>query len=319
MSLHPDLAAFLELVELGRASGKILPMHELGVEQARREFELSAQLLDPDPPCDLSVTPLAIQTRDGAVLQARLYRPAQAANAHCPVILYLHGGGYVVGSLDSHDTVCRRLALASGHAVLAPAYRLAPEHRFPTALQDVQDTTDWLVRHAHAHGLDSARTVFAGDSAGATLATLLAITAATEPSSGVLQPCAQLLFYPVADASTRYASYQTFAEGYLLESATMDWFYQHYLPDETKKHDWRVSPMLAPVVGALAPAYVSVAQYDPLHDEGIAYAEYLRRTGTRVELIVERGLTHDFLRMSGVIERIDTVYGAVAQWLRGIA
>ncbi|MDE1165516.1 MAG: alpha/beta hydrolase [Pseudomonas sp.] len=316
MSLHPDLAAFLELVEFGRATGKILPMHELSVEQARREFELSAQVLDPDPPQNITVTPLQVPTRDGARLPARLYRAPRSALEGCPVILYFHGGGYVVGSLDSHDRVCRRLALATGHAVLAPAYRLAPEYRFPTALHDAQDSADYLMAQAGALGLAADRIVLAGDSAGATLATLLALAAAQPHPPSAFKPVAQLLFYPVADASVRYGSAQAFGEGYLLESETMDWFYRHYLEREEQKHDWRVSPLLSKPAGALAPAYVSVAQYDPLHDEGLAYAQCLQRGGTAVELRVEQGLTHDFLRMSGVIDGVDGLYRAVAQWLQ---
>lgn len=312
MSLHPDMAAFLELVEFGRATGKILPMHELSVEQARKEFELSAQVLDPDPPAGVTVTSLQIPARDGAMLAARLYRAAQCPSINCPVILYFHGGGYVVGSLDSHDAVCRRLSLATGHAVLAPAYRLAPEHVFPTALHDAQDTADWLAAQTVTLGLDGARVVVAGDSAGATLATLLTIdtTARTRPA-----PCAQLLFYPVADASVGYGSYATFAEGYLLESATMDWFYQHYLSAQAQKSDWRVSPLLAVPSTTLPAAYISVAEYDPLHDEGMAYAAFLQRHAVSLELRVEKGLTHDFLRMAGVLDSVDGIYQRVAQWL----
>lgn len=316
MSLHPDLEAFLELVEFGRATGKSLPMHEQSVEQARAEFELSALLLDPAPPQDIAVTALHIPARDGARLSARLYR-APACKAQGPVMLYFHGGGYVVGSLDSHDVVCRRLAQATGHAVLAPAYRLAPEHRFPVALDDALDSACWLAAYAASLGLDASRLVVAGDSAGATLATLLAHTAATQGPDAGFALAAQMLFYPVCDASVTYESSRAYAEGYLLEHQTMGWFYQHYLGEAGRRDDWRVSPLLADHGRPLAPAYVSVAQYDPLRDEGLAYAEFLKRGGTPVTLRLEEGLTHDFLRMSGVLNGgVEGLYQAAADWLR---
>ncbi|WP_416466971.1 alpha/beta hydrolase [Pseudomonas sp. LFS044] len=316
MSLHPDLEAFLELVELGRATGKSLPMHEQSVEQAREEFELSALLLDPAPPQDTAVTPLQIPTRDGARLPARLYR-APACQNQGPVILYFHGGGYVVGSLDSHDMVCRRLSQATGYAVLAPAYRLAPEHRFPAAVHDAHDSACWLADNAAQLGLDARRIVAAGDSAGATLATLLARTAALQGADAGFALAAQVLFYPVCDASVTYPSSRAYAEGYLLEHKTMDWFYQHYLDTLGKREDWQVSPLLAADMPPLAPAYVSVAQYDPLRDEGLAYAAFLQRGGTPVHLREEKGLTHDYLRMSGVINGgVETLYQAAAHWLR---
>lgn len=313
MSLHPDLAAFLELVELGRATGRSRPMHELSVEQAREEFELSALLLDPDPPQATEVTALHIPMRDGAKVPARLYR-MPACQAPSPVILYFHGGGYVVGSLDSHDMVCRRLAQATGYAVLAPAYRLAPEYRFPVAVHDALDSARWLSKHAAQWGLDANRMVAAGDSVGATLATLLARIALQGPEAG-FSLAAQLLFYPVCDASATYESSRTYAQGYLLEHPTMDWFYQHYLGAQGTREDVRVSPLLADDARPLAPAYVSVAQYDPLQDEGLAYAAFLQRSGTPVHLRLEQGLTHDFLRMSGVVNGVEALYQAAAHWL----
>jgi acetyl esterase len=315
MPLDPDIEAFLELVELGKMTGKAVPMHQLSVEQARREFESSAELLDSEPPRDIEIQSYRVPLRDGESIEARLYRGALSEKVKCPVILYFHGGGYVVGSLNSHDCICRRLALASGFAVLAPAYRLAPEHRFPVAVEDAEDTVAWLLEQVEQLGLDRERIIVAGDSAGATLATLLAIGSGREREQRLaFRPSGQLLFYPVADASNVYDSFRAYGKGYLLESATMDWFYQHYLDSDDQKLNWRVSPLLEPVDECPVPAYIRVAEYDPLRDEGQAYAEFLRKKRGSVDFEVMAGLTHDFLRMAGVTDRIQTIYSDVAQW-----
>ncbi|QJI29771.1 alpha/beta hydrolase [Pseudomonas sp. ADAK18] len=315
MPVHPDLSAFLELAEFGRLTGKSQPMHTLPVAQARADFERSSQILDPNPPGAVEVQALQLATRDGDVLEARLYRLASTADQVLPTILYFHGGGYVVGSLDSHDSVCRRLALSGEFAVLAPAYRLAPEFPFPTAVHDALDSVAALKEQAELLHLDPQRLVVAGDSAGATLAAVLAITAANHPADIALKPQAQLLFYPVTDMSVQRASHRTYAEGYLLETETLEWFYQHYAGSAVERQDWRASPLLSGQTAVQAPAYISLAEYDPLFDEGMAYAEALKLSGTPVLLTVEHGLSHDFLRMSGIVESVDDIYRRALQWL----
>lgn len=316
MPLDPDLEGFLELAELGRLSGKSQPMHALSVQQARDEFEQTSQVLDPCPPGAIEVTELSIPTRDGQPMSARLYRSSSQQFDLQPAVLYFHGGGYVVGSLDSHDSICRRLAASGQQAVLAPAYRLAPQAPFPTAVDDALDAANWLAEHAAQLNIDNRRVSVAGDSAGATLATVLAISAVLQPQLIQLRPKAQLLFYPVTDASRQRPSHQRYGEGFLLESETLQWFYQHYSADPEQLKDWRISPLLTPDLQALAPAYVSLAEYDPLFDEGLAYAERLSATGTNVTLNIQHGLTHDFLRMSGISEAIPGVYAAIDEWLK---
>nr|WP_314477588.1 alpha/beta hydrolase [uncultured Pseudomonas sp.] len=318
MALHPDLAAFLELVEFGRLTGKSQPMHAMDVAQARAEFAASSQILDPSPPGDLSVSELTIPARDGARLPARLYRNGDSGDALQPVILYLHGGGYVVGSLDSHDSVCRRLASMGDFAVLAPDYRLAPEHSFPVPLNDTLDAANWLAEHAPGLGLDNRRVVFAGDSVGASLAAVLAITAVKAPETLAIKPLAQLLFYPVTDLSRLRDSHRQHAEGYLLETQTLEWFYQHYAPLPEQRLDWRASPLLAQVDTPLAPAYLWVAEYDPLHDEGLAYRDWLQAGGTQVTFARAEGLSHDFLRMSGLVGQVGGIYRDVGGWLGAV-
>lgn len=312
MSLHPDLAAFLELVEFGRLTGKSKPLHELGVNAARAEFAATSAILDPAPPADLEVLELSFTTRDGAHLPARLYRRHAVAAGVQPVTLFFHGGGFVVGSLDSHDTVCRRLASTGAAAVLAPAYRLAPEHPAPTALDDALDSANWLASVATELGLDANRVTFAGDSVGATLATSLALIAAHEPARIAIRPLCQLLFYPVTDMSRQRESHRLYAEGYLLETDTLEWFYSHYCA--AHRNDPRLSPLLAEHLPALAPAYISLARFDPLVEEGLAYAERLRASGTQVHLDIQEGLTHDFLRMTGIVAEAAQVYVHCTDW-----
>lgn len=312
MSLDCDLEAFLELAEFGRLTGKSQPMHQLSVAQARKEFENTSRLLDPDPPAQVKLRELLVDCRDGARLPARLYqRPDITPKA---TLLYLHGGGYVVGSLNSHDCVCRRLVCLGDYAVFAPEYRLAPEYPFPTAVHDAQDAVNWLRYNALELGLDTTVLVLAGDSVGATLATVLAIEEAAGQTH-ILTLKAQLLFYPVTESNTRRTSHQHYAEGYLLESKTLDWFYEHYLGRAQARDDWRASPLLHPALPAMTPAYVNLAQYDPLFDEGLDYAGKLEASGTPTTLRIEAGLTHDFLRMSGITGATVEVYAAAGRWL----
>lgn len=315
MPLDPDLEGFLELAEMGRLSGKSQPMHQLTPQAARAEFDLTSQILDPSPPGAINVSALQVPTRDGQLLAARLYRKIGTEQSVLPVILYFHGGGYVLGSLDSHDSICRRLAASGRHAVLAPAYRLAPEHPFPAAVNDAVDSANWLAREGAVLQLDPLKVTLAGDSAGATLATVLAISAVQHPEEMVLKPQAQLLFYPVADTQRTRPSHQRYAEGFLLESKTLQWFYRHYTPDAEQRGDWRTSPLLTQGLTNLAPAYISLAEYDPLYDEGLEYADLLKNTGTSVTLLTQNGLTHDFLRMSGITGDIVNIYSAVDSWL----
>jgi acetyl esterase len=315
MAVLPELEAFLELAEFGRLTGKSRPMHEQTPQQARIDFEASSGFLDV-PLDNIACDNFTIPARDGHSLAARLYRNSQTVEGLQPVMLYFHGGGYVVGSLDSHDALCRRLAAQGGFAVLTVDYRLAPEWRFPTPVQDACDAGNWLMREGATRGLDATRVALAGDSVGATLATVLSIIAVREPQELALKPKAQLLVYPVTDATTHRASHRDFAEGYLLETPTLDWFYTHYARTPQDLADWRCSPLLAEDLSGLAPALVYLAGYDPLRDEGLAYAERLRAAGNEVTLLEQPGMTHDFLRMAGLLGEVEGIHGEVAGWVR---
>lgn len=315
MSLHPELNAFLDLAEESQADGPG-PFHLSTPAQAREAFERTTEQLRWGAPSQVACVTLPYTARDGASLELRLYRPANTQAEALPVLVYFHGGGYVVGSLQSHDGVCREFCARTPCAVLSVGYRVAPEHKFPTPLNDGADALAWLAQHAVAEGLDINRVAFGGDSVGATLATVLALQAARDPASLAIKPCLQLLCYPVTDASTSSPSTELFGEGYLLESETLEWFYRHYANDAADRLDWRFSPLLATDYQGMAPAVIALAGHDPLLDEGRAYARRLQEQGVSVELIEYSGLIHDFLRLQSVVPDIDNVYTQLTQTLR---
>ncbi len=311
MSLNPEIAAYLELVETGRSSSQRIPMHGLAPEEARRQFDQSSLLFAAQAAELASVETLWIATRDGAQLEARLYRARLPEEGEAsPTLLYFHGGGYVVGSLDSHDGLCRDLAAQGDFAVLAVAYRLAPEQRFPTACNDARDAWHWLTDNASGLGLDATRLAVGGDSVGASLATALARELAL--SGAASRPRLQVLIYPVTDATRRTPSLERYGEGHLLEAATLAWFYQQYASADNDRHDPRFSPLLGSVPADLAPALVMLAECDPLHDEGLAYVAHLREAGIAVELHDWEGMTHDFLRMGVIIDEAEEAQVMIA-------
>lgn len=309
MSLNSEVAAFLDLVEDSRN----VAFHQGTPEQAREAFEQSSQQMRWEVP-DVEVSEVRHLARDGAELTLRLYRPLHKDGV-LPVLLFLHGGGFVVGSLDSHDGICREFCARTPCAVLSVGYRRAPEHKFPVALHDCADALDWLREQAGEFDLDLSRLVFGGDSVGATLATVLALEAR---APGALKPCLQLLCYPVTDASQRRESMDLLGEGYLLESETLEWFYQHYARSIEDRSDWRFSPLLSPDLNGAAPAYVALAGFDPLVDEGRAYAERLAAAGGLLECREFGGHVHDFLRMRMVTEEVEAIYQELVSVLRTV-
>ncbi|SEM44997.1 Acetyl esterase/lipase [Variovorax sp. YR750] len=309
MPLHPDLEAFLELATLAEEDGRP-PMCDMSPDEARASYDQSTLALDGVGP-DLPVEDIALRARDGATLRARLYRGA-ATGAPLPTLLYFHGGGYVVGGLDSHDALCRALAQRTPCAVLAIDYRLAPEHRFPTAFHDAEDAALWLAAHGGTHGLDTTRVAFAGDSVGGTLATALTLAAR---DAGRPQPLLQVLLYPCTSIRQDSESHRRYASGHLLEQRTLQWMFGHYLRSEDDRQDWRFAPLAARSLQGIAPAHIVLAEYDPLVDEGKAYAARLHEAGVRTHLEVHEGMVHDFARLSQVVEEADTLRSSLAQVL----
>ena len=278
--LSPRMAELLARIQ--RANRP--PFHSLTPREARIAYRMGAEILD------LPRAPLArVQDLEVAARPARLYAPSEA---RLPVLLYLHGGGFTIGDLETHDSLCRQLALRSGAAVLALDYRLAPEHRFPAAVDDAWAGLAWLHEHAHTLGLDGSRLAVGGDSAGGTLAAGAAFFARERG----LPLALQLLITPGTDAHMNHDSHRRFAEGFLLDAKSIEWFFSHYI-DPEHRVDWRFAPLRADDHADLAPAAVLLAEADPLVDEGLAYADTLRAAGVPVQLELARGVTHDFIKM----------------------
>ncbi|QXH44124.1 alpha/beta hydrolase [Pseudomonas xanthosomatis] len=309
MNLNPDIAAYLQLVNAARASGKVAAMHEMSPEQARAAFDQSSVMMSLGGDDSVEVQDLELPTRDGVALAARLYRPAPARPGKLDAaVVYLHGGGYVVGSLDSHDALCRDLALDCGLPVLSVDYRLAPQWQFPTASEDAEDAWAAVVAQAQALGLDAQRLVAAGDSVGGSLAAQVGTPQAL--------PRLRVLIYPVTDATSQSASLQRFASGHLLETATLQWFYQQYAPQAADRSDPRLSPLLGAVANPQVPVCLVLADCDPLYDQGLAYARHLQAAGVTVQLQVYAGMVHDFLRMDAIADEAGEARQAIAEAIR---
>jgi acetyl esterase len=295
-------------------------MHALGVAQARAFYDAGAPILDLPPPPIERVQALTIPSRDGHPMAARLYanQHAGCSDQPLPVLLYLHGGGFTVGSLTTHDVLCRQLSLYGQCAVVALDYRLAPEHRFPTAVNDAWDALLWLAQHAPSLGLDEQRLAVGGDSAGGTLAAVCALMA----RDAGLPLRLQLLFYPGTTAHQDTDSHRLYEQGYLLDRETVDWFFAHYI-DPNDRDDWRFAPLNASEHAGVAPAWLGLAECDPLVDEGLAYADTLRLAGVAVDLDIYRGVIHGFVTMGRAIAlaqqaNADAGRALVSAWSGGI-
>ncbi len=296
-----------DVLERIRRAGRP-PFFRMSVSDARSAYVLASEILELPRAALPRVEDLALPAADGSALPARLYAPS---DAELPVLLYLHGGGFVIGNLETHDSLCRQIALRSGAAVLALDYRLAPEHRFPSAVDDAWAALEWLARNASSIGLDATRLGVGGDSAGATLAAVCAIQARERG----LRLRVQLLITPGTTAHADTPSHGAFASGYLLEAEGIAWFFDHYI-DAAIRSDWRFAPLLADDVDGVAPACVVLAECDPLVDEGLAYADRLRAAGVEVELELYRGVTHDFIKMGRALPEARQAQAAIGEALR---
>lgn len=288
MALDPESQ---RLIDLMAAANR--PAWNTLSPQAARDLYLSLRPGAQGPrPGDVTVIGRTIPGPAGD-LPVRLYRPASApADAALPALVYAHGGGWVFGNLESHDVLCARFALDAGIAVCAVDYRLAPEARFPGAFDDVVAALQWVQVNGASVGIDAARLAIGGDSAGGNLAASAAIWARDH---GGPRLRLQLLAYPVTDAVARTDSYRRFYDGFGLNAETMEWFFDHYTPDKASRGDWRVSPLRAASLAGLPPALVITAGYDPLRDEGRAYAWRLQQEGTMADLVELGGMLHGFL------------------------
>lgn len=293
------------------------PFQALTPAQARQAYEAGAGVLDIPLHKLPRVEPLEIPTRDGARLDARLFAPSLEAGL--PVLLYLHGGGFTIGSVATHEPLCRALAHLAHCAVVSVDYRLAPEARFPVAVDDTWDSLLWLHRQAVGLGLDPARLAIGGDSAGGTLAAVSAIAA----RDAGLPLALQLLFYPGCAGHQNTPSHAAYGQGFLLDQAQIDYFFGHYLRDERDRNDWRFAPLdgvdrtgRARELDNVAPAWIGLAECDPLTDEGIAYADRLRLAGVPVDLEIYAGVVHGFIQFGRAIPLALTAHQDAARALR---
>lgn len=270
------------------------PFHTMTPQQARVAYTTAAEVLDlPRAPLH-EVREIDVPVDEDVTVAARHYRPTPAARG---TLLYLHGGGFTIGGLDTHDSLCRQLALHADAHVVSLDYRLAPEHRFPTAVDDTWAALRWLHEQGRRHGLDTTCLAVGGDSAGATLAAVAAIRARDEG----LPLRAQMLITPGTTAHADTASHRLFANGFLLDATTIEWFFDQYI-DRAQRSDWRFAPLNADDLEHVAPALILLAECDPLVDEGLAYADRLRASRVEVEMDLVRGVTHDFIKMGRALD-----------------
>jgi acetyl esterase len=306
--LEPDAWMVARLAELTR-----LPAGERPAAQMRARFELIAAPFSPRRALELA-TEEHVLAGPGGPLAARLYRPLQAP-PRGPLLVYFHGGGWVQGSVASHDPACRLLAHLAGVRILSVEYRLAPEHPFPAGAEDALAAyAQAAERHAEL-GADPARLALGGDSAGGNLAAVTAQAAHADRELPV--PAFQLLLYPALDMSRKPDSRRRFGERFLLTEESMSWYEDQYVPDPTLRADPRVSPLLAPDLAGLAPAYIATSLADPLRDEGEDYARRLREAGVRVAL-QRHPLIHGFFNQTvtrGARIAMASIAGALRQGL----
>jgi acetyl esterase len=306
MPVDPQIQALLDL----RAA--LPPMHTLSVAEAR------AQVVPIEVP-ELRV-PAVAEVRQQEIpgpagpLAVRLYTPR--GQGPFPLMVFFHGSGFVVCSLDTHDAMCRNLAAGSGCLVASVDYRLAPEHRFPAAPEDCLAATRWLAPHAAELGADRGRVLVAGDSAGGNLATVTALRIRDEGGPALI---GQLLIYPVTDhVDADYHSYVENAEGYGLTTDGMRWFWRHYLGNAADAAHPHAAPMRAANLAGLPPALIVTAQYDPLRDEAEAYGERLRLAGVPVEIRRWNGVNHGFFFVPGLVDRASAAIDEATAWVRRI-
>jgi acetyl esterase len=292
--LHPEAQQVCDLIV---ASGRP-PIETLTPDQARQAFLAARAILQPDPPQVAEVLALEAEGPSGPI-PLRLYRGQGAGKDRPqPALVYFHGGGWVIGDLESHDQLCRALANAISAIVVSVHYRLAPEHKFPAAAEDAIAATRWLSVNAPRLGIDAARMAVGGDSAGGNLATVVCLEARDR---GGPELVFQLLIYPSTDMRMGWPSLDRHAEQLPLTRAGMRWFINHYLRGAADKSDWRASPLTAASLQGLPPALVITASHDPLGDEGQAYAEALRKAGVAVRHERFEGQIHGFVTMGRII------------------
>ncbi|MFZ2469339.1 MAG: alpha/beta hydrolase [Parvibaculum sedimenti] len=308
MALDPQVKALLDGMAANPDAPRLIDLPPAG---GREMYRAMASQLDVQ---GQPIGKVEDRTIPGPVgeIPLRLYTPVAAGSEALPVLVYFHGGGWVIGDLETHDALCRTLANESGCKVVAVDYRLAPEHKFPAAAEDAFAAVQWVEAHAAEIGVDANRIAVAGDSAGGNLAAVVSLMARDAKGPHI---SFQMLIYPVTDTNTDTISYREFAEGHFLERDGMIWFFNHYLGD-VDRNDPRVAPLKAASHQGLPPAYVVTGGYDVLRDEGRAYAETLKKAGVPVEHVNYEGMIHGFFNLQGVLDTGREAVKAAAQALK---
>lgn len=300
MSLHPQVVQLLERA----AKSPLPPYYEVPAHVARRIYRDTRAALSPKPP---EVAEARLLIAPGPIA-LRAYRPlGSKPEEKLPALVYFHGGGWVIGDLDTHDVLCRQLANGARCAVYSVDYRMGPEHPFPAAVEDCLAATAFVAgRHE--------RVAVGGDSAGGNLAAVVALLAREAGGPAI---AFQLLIYPATDQRMQHPSIQRNGEGYLLTKKAMDYFQAQYLPGTQDRVDWRASPLLAKSLAGLPPAYVMTAGYDPLVDEGRAYAERMASQGVQVAYREYPDMVHGFILFGGVLDTANAAVAECCEKLRG--
>lgn len=306
--LDPQIEWVLER----RTKAGLSPIETLSVSEARRQYEDTASKLEADEVGMERVEEFAVAVAGGEIA-VRSYLPSGLPALTRPALVYYHGGGKVIGSLDTHDRLCRLLANQANCIVFSVAYRLAPEHKFPVAVNDSLAAYEWIANNATRFGVDAARIAVGGDSAGGTLSTIACQLAAGRDGP---RPCFQLLIYPATDGRGDYTSRRENAKGYLLTNKLINWFSGKYWNGPEDKLDPMVSPLLAVDLSGQPSAHIVTAGYDPLRDEAAAYAKALAAAGVKVDYRNYPGMVHGFFNMSGVVDVAGEAISVAADQLR---
>lgn len=310
LNLDPQVRAVLDEAV---ASGAI-PLHRLSPEQARAAYRKSASGFAQNSP-DIKFIGDSAFERDGSSIPYRLYSDDIEATEKA-MLIYFHGGGWSFGDIESYDHVCRWLCHYSGATVMSVDYRLAPEHKFPAAVEDAIFVLGEVFANCCAFGVRANAICVGGDSAGAALATVTAMHWSNIRSNAI---CAQALIYPATDMSMSSPSHQQFGEGLRLTQPLLVWSALNYLRDGNDIHDWRASPLHAEHCGNLPPALIVTAEFDPLRDEGAAYARKLEAAGNSIEYFCAPGMVHGFIGMTGRVDAADACLKKIGRYIARFA
>ena len=305
MALDPIVKAFIDQMALQPGP----KMYELPAPAARLMF---AGLMELAGPRDVPIGKTQNLTcpGPGGDIPLRIYTPVAPSAETLPALVFFHGGGFVIGNIDTHDGLCRMLANEAGVRVVSVDYRLAPENKYPAAIEDAYAALTFVETNAAKLGIDANHLAVGGDSAGGAITAVMTQMAKEKGGPAI---AFQLLFFPVTQIGEETPSLRNYAEGFVLERAGLNWFYDCYVPKGIERKDPTISPLNAASLEGLPPAYLVVAEYDPLHDEGLRYGEKLKAAGVSCEIVDYPGLVHDFIYFQSVLPQAATALKAAAQ------